>query len=298
MNAAPNHVPTASSITSDARIGARRVLLLTAPITVIAAVTSTLGLTDAALYRGTLVWTAQAVAQDFADLVLVLPLLVVSAWFAARGSRRGWLVWLGALSYLVYTFVIYAFAVHHNRLFLAYVAVLGGTLWALVIGLWCTDWDDIQSRFAARAPVRPIGVLLIAAAVLFCLLWLADEVPAALSGAVPQSIVDAGVMTNPVHVIDLAVMLPAMAMAGRLAWRRRAMGYGLAVVLLVNVVLQDAAITTMMVYARRAGLPSSAAMIGVFAALGGATLAALVWYLRSMAADDDAQRRADVMTTS
>lgn len=274
--------PADRAAADDAPAGAPRVLMLTVPIAIVVAATSALGLTDASLYRGPLAWTTQAVAQDLADAVFVLPALVVSAWLAARGSRRGWLVWLGALSYLVYTFLIYAFAVQHNRLFLAYVAVLGASVWALVFGLAGTDWGAIRERFGANAPVRPIGLLLLVPAVLFYLLWLSDEVPAALSGTVPQAVLDTGVPTNPVHVIDLSVMLPAMAIVGLWAWRRRPIGYGLAVVLLVNVVLQNAAIATMMAFALRAGLPGGIAQIGVFAGIGAVMLAAVGWHLRAM----------------
>lgn len=274
--------PADRASADDAPAGAPRVLMLTVPIAIVVAATSALGLTDASLYRGPLAWTTQAVAQDLADAVFVLPALVVSAWLAARGSRRGWLVWLGALSYLVYTFLIYAFAVQHNRLFLAYVAVLGASVWALVFGLAGTDWGAIRERFGANAPVRPIGLLLLVPAVLFYLLWLSDEVPAALSGTVPQAVLDTGVPTNPVHVIDLSVMLPAMAIVGLWAWRRRPIGYGLAVVLLVNVVLQNAAIATMMAFALRAGLPGGIAQIGVFAGIGAVMLAAVGWHLRAM----------------
>lgn len=274
--------PADRAAAADAPAGARRVLWLTIPIALVVAATSALGLTEASLYRGPLAWTTQAVAQDLADAVFVLPALVVSAWLAARGSRRGWLVWLGALSYLVYTFLIYAFAVQHNRLFLAYVAVLGASVWALVFGLAGTDWGAIRERFGANAPVRPIGLLLLVPAVLFYLLWLSDEVPAALSGTVPQAVLDTGVPTNPVHVIDLSVMLPAMAIVGLWAWRRRPIGYGLAVVLLVNVVLQNAAIATMMAFALRAGLPGGIAQIGVFAGIGAVMLAAVGWHLRAM----------------
>lgn len=256
-------------------------LRLTAPLAVLVATASITGLAVPGFYRDPVAWSTQAIAQDLADLAFVLPVLVVSALLAARGSRRGWLVWLGALSYLVYTFVIYAFAVHHNRLFLVYVAALGCALWALIGGLVRTDWDDVRASLSPRAPVRVMGLLLLVPAVLFYLLWLSEEVPAALSGTIPQAIVDSGVPTNPVHVLDLSTMLPAMALVGWWAWRGRAIGYGLAPVLLVNTLFQNVAIATMMAVALRAGQPAEPAMIAVFAGMGATVLAALVWYFRA-----------------
>lgn len=47
---------------------------------------------------------------------------------------------------------------------------------------------------------------------------------------------DTGLATNPVHVLDLAIFLPAMALAGVLLARRHASGFGLAPVVLGAVV--------------------------------------------------------------
>jgi hypothetical protein len=80
------------------------------------------------LYRDTPYFAVQAVAQDFISLTVVLPTVAVSAFLASRGSHRAQLVWLGALVYLVYSYVIDAFAVRFNSMFLVYVALLGCSL--------------------------------------------------------------------------------------------------------------------------------------------------------------------------
>lgn len=275
-------VATSRAAPTIARLPGAAWLRLTAPIAALVALVSVTGLAVPDLYRGPDAWTLQAVAQDAADLVQVVPLLVGSALLAARGSRRAWLVWLGALSYLVYTFLIYAFAVEHNRLFLAYVAVLGLSVWALIGGLAATDMRAIASRFRPDAPLRPVALLLGGPGALFYLLWLAEEVPAALSGTIPAGVVDNGVATNPVHVVDLAMMLPAMIAVGAWLWRREARGYALAPVLLVNMLCQNAAIATMMAWALRAGQPGEPALVAAFAGLAVVVLAALVAFLRAL----------------
>jgi hypothetical protein len=77
-------------------------------------------------------WSAQGVGQDIVNLLVVWPALLVSTYFVAKGSVRALLVWLGLLVYIVYSYVLYAFFVHFNRLFLVYTAVLGLAFWALV----------------------------------------------------------------------------------------------------------------------------------------------------------------------
>src|SRR5262252_1287924 len=69
-------------------------------------------------------WAAQGVGQDWVDLVVAVPWLVLSGIFAQRGSRAALLLLAGGLVYTLYEFVIYALALHFNALFLVYCAVL------------------------------------------------------------------------------------------------------------------------------------------------------------------------------
>src|SRR5271165_2492660 len=184
-------------------------LWLTVPITVLVILVSAVGLWVPNFYRGPLSWTVQGVAQDFTDLVVVLPVLVISGFLAARGSQRARLVWLGALSYLVYSFVLYAFGVYFNTLFLVYVATLGCCLWALIGGMASTDWGEIKQQFLSDTPVKIVSVLLLIQVVLFYLTWLKEDIPAFLSGTIPATVLESGLATNPVHVLDMAALLPA-----------------------------------------------------------------------------------------
>ena len=74
--------------------------------------------------------------------LLAVPVLVVASMLTSRGSARGTLPWLGALSYLLYNSVLFLFATPFNELFLLYVAMLSLSLWsglALIRGI---DIDD------------------------------------------------------------------------------------------------------------------------------------------------------------
>jgi hypothetical protein len=257
-------------------------LWLTVPIAVLVMVVSGIGLWVPDFYRGALAWTVQGVAQDFIDLLIVLPVLVISAFLAYHGSPRARLIWLGALSYLVYGFMIYAFGVFFNALFLVYVAALGCCLWALIGGMAATDWREIRNRFATNTPVKIVSVLLLIQVVLFYLTWLKEDVPALLSGTIPATVVESGLATNPVHVLDMAVLLPAIAMSAILLWRKQTLGYGLAAVVLTNVILQCVGIAGIMIFSLRAGLPAGTELIIVFAVLAAVDLALLVWHLSHM----------------
>ncbi len=53
-------------------------------------------------------WAAQGIGQNWVDLVLVAPLLALSAFFTRRGSRPFTLLRAGAVSYALYSVVLYA----------------------------------------------------------------------------------------------------------------------------------------------------------------------------------------------
>jgi hypothetical protein len=257
-------------------------LWLTVPIAVLLMLMSGIGLWVPDFYRGALTWTVQGVAQDFIDLVIVLPVLVVSAALAARGSQRAQLIWLGTLSYLVYSFVIYAFGVYFNALFLVYVAALGCCLWALIGGMATTDWGEIRAQFATQTPVKIVSLLLLIQVVLFYLTWLKEDIPAILSGTIPATVVESDLATNPVHVLDMAAMLPGIALSAIWLWRRQTLGYGLVAVTLTNVIFQCVSIVTIMIFSARAGLPAAAELIIVFAVLAAIDLTLLLWHLSHM----------------
>jgi hypothetical protein len=169
----------------------------------------------------------QATAQDIVNLTLVAPLLIVLAALAARGSVRAILCWLGCLIFTVYNYAIYAMSIHFGPLFLPWVAVFGLALFALVGALSILDISVVKTWFAGRA-MRLSGWYLIVVAGLFASLWLGEIVPDLLAGGASRSASAWQVPTNPVHVLDLAFFLPAVAISGVLLLRRHPLGYATA----------------------------------------------------------------------
>lgn len=258
-------------------------LWLTLPIAILTVIATGSELFVDGLFRGdSSSFVAQAIGQDIVTLGVGLPALVMGGVLAGRGSERARLVWLGILAYLVYTYVIYAFQVRFNPLFLVYVALLGCSLYALIGGLATTDFEHVRARFMQRTPVRATGIFLCVVAVLFYCSWLGEVVPALVMGGIPESVAESGTPTNGVHVLDMAWMLPAMILTAVWLWRKRALGYTLAGALLTFMSVLALAIMAMMVsmgfYAQTAA-PGMAVVFGVVAV---ASLGMVAWYLRGL----------------
>ena len=247
---------------------------------VVALVGSAIGLADVdGIYgRETAPFVDQAIAQDLVNLTLAAPATLLLAWRAWRGSLRAGLLWTGVLTFTVYNYAIYTVSIHVGPLFLAWVAVLGLTLWSLVGGLRALRPAAVAMELAA-APRRVVGWYLLVIGGVFTLLWLSDIVPAMIEGRVPQAAADLDLPSNPVHVLDLAVFLPAVIAVGRLVLLRRPTGLTLAPAAVVFLVMTGLPIlVTPFVTAARGGEPAWPVMgpVGAITAVGVVVLVALL----------------------
>jgi hypothetical protein len=257
-------------------------LWLTIPVGILLAIAAGGGAFIPGLYRDASGFAAQAISQDFISLIVVLPALIASALLANRGSAGARLVWLGALVYLVYTYVVAAFDVRFNPLFLVYVALLGCSLYGLIGGLVTTNLAGIQTSFTGKTPVKVVSLYLAVLALLFYFLWLKEVVPASLAGVTPQSVLDNGTPTNAVHVLDMAWILPAFGIAAVRLWGKKPLGYTLAGALLTYTVLLILAILSMVVVMTREGIPVVVPQVVIFGTLFAISLGMLIYYMRGL----------------
>src|SRR6266702_5261825 len=194
-------------------------------------IASSAGLFLKSLYaRETMSWTVQAYGQDIANIVAAAALFI-AVYFVSKGSVKAFLVWIGLVIALIYPYIIYAFDIHFNSLFLVYVAIVGLSFYTLVGSLM--HLDNLQPSFAATTKARLVSVFLLLVAVLFSLLWLREDIPALLTGKIPQTVTESGLFKSPVHVLDLGLYLPARIITAILLWRRKLLGYIVAIPLLV-----------------------------------------------------------------
>jgi len=223
-----------SIISSETKIW----LWLSVAAVIIEIIGNIIGLSVKSIYSTlTPVFFPQAIAQDIASLIIISPLWLVLAILALRGSLRSYLLWLGVLFFTVYNYVIYTFSVPFGLLFPLWVAVLGLSLFSLIGGIVSVDHKAIKAAFTNRLATRIVAWSLIVIAILFALLWLSEDVPALLSGNVPQSVVDMAIPTNPVHILDLAFFLPGVIIVSIMLLKGKPLGFVLAPAALTFLIL-------------------------------------------------------------
>jgi SAM-dependent methyltransferase len=255
------------------------------PLVVLVALTGWAGLFWPSTYgRETTSWATQAIGGDVVNLFVVAPLLLLAALGLHRGSLPARLVWLGTLGYLLYNFLIYCFAVHFNALFLVYCTVLGLSFFGFVGGALPLDPSAVAAAYGSRAPVRTTAIVFLLMASMTTVQWVREIVDAIVSGQVPRSVVETGLPVNPIWVLDLCFLLPALAVTGVLLLRRRPLAFVLAPTLLVVLALISAELVAIGTAMLRAGLSHGYGAIGVVAALGTGFTALLIRFLRAGAA--------------
>ncbi|MBN1439430.1 MAG: hypothetical protein JW929_08480 [Anaerolineales bacterium] len=165
--------------------------------------------------------------NDAANLIIGLPILLGSMAFAARGKLAGLLLWLGALLYIFYNYLIYFFSMPLDSAIPAYlllVLLCGYALLRLRHGI---DGEAVRNRLAGAVPERLAGGVLAVLGALY--LFLA-------AGKIVASIVRGPLLTDTelaLNLTDLAVS-PLWILGGVMLWRRKAAGYAFGLGLLFS----------------------------------------------------------------
>ena len=259
----------------------RSILLwITVPLCIVLAITA-IGAFRPGIYgQEKPVSASGGIASDIVDLFLILPILVCSTILARRGSLRGVLIWAGTLGFLTYNFLIYTFDVRFNMMFPAYCAVLGLSFYGLMTAREFLSPDEVAKTFSNGAPRKSVAAVFLFIAVSAAAGELKEILSAIRSGQAPPSVADTGQFTNPIHVLDLCFLLPALVIAAVLLLRRREKGFVLAPVLSVVLILISVEVIAIMVVLFNKGLATDFSPIVSFGAAGAVVMLLLIWYLR------------------
>ena len=142
----------------DALRPARR---LTLALLLVMATQALTGLLFTAAYRDVEWIRATWFGNDWATLVIAIPLLVLGLVRSSAGSVRGLLLWLGLVGYSLYNYAFYLFGAALNAFFPIYVAGVVSAGAVLILLLSHIDPRRVTARFRSTTPVRLIGAALV-----------------------------------------------------------------------------------------------------------------------------------------
>jgi hypothetical protein len=193
---------------------------------------------------------------DLVTLVLALPLLLWASIGTRRAATRARLVAAGCLAYLAYTYAYDVFGNGFTDLLLLHVAVLTGSVVALIRAL--TALGTAAVPIAPRA-ARGVSVVLGTLAAALGGMWISVCVAYAVTGELPEGslLVETDQVVQLGIVLDLAVLVPLYGTAAVLLWLGRWWGVVLAGLSLVAGVLHQFSYLVALLFQGAADVPGA-----------------------------------------
>ncbi len=104
---------------------------------------------------------------DVINIIIALPILLLSIWHARKGGLLGILCLPGGLLYINYIFSIYLIGTNFNLLFILYLLIVTISLYTLVGFMSKLNYNSLNSKLSEKIPPKIVGGLLISIAVIF-----------------------------------------------------------------------------------------------------------------------------------
>lgn len=159
-----------------------------------------------------------ALANDLANLVIGVPVLLGSMWLSKRDELAGLLLWPGALMYTFYNYFAYMVSVPPSWVYLSYPLIVCLSFYSTIAIAASIDRHGIQMRLRGSVPERLSGGVLIILGGFVIIRVFAVFVTAILEGT--------GIAPTDFAVLlaDLLIS-PAWVIGGSALWRKTPFGY-------------------------------------------------------------------------
>lgn len=205
---------------------------------------------------------AQGIAQDIVTIVLGVPLLVISLFYALRGSLKGRLLLTGTLGYFLYTYISYVFLWMYNPMFIVYVILMSASFFSFILLMMSFNINNLGSAFSRKLPVRFLGGFQIFFAIALFLLWMKKIIPTITNGTIPLGLEH--YTTLVIQGLDLGFIVPIALLSGVMIIKRKPFGYLLSSIIIMKGFTMGAALTAMIISQYFAGVSMSIIEIIMF----------------------------------
>jgi hypothetical protein len=163
-------------------------------------------------------------------------------------------------------------SVAYNEMFLAYVALFAASLYAFVLAFASVDLEALAVRFSPRMPRRSPGIFMLVSGVVVFAIWLMAPVTSLMTGKPPDRLDIYTTLFTLANALDMAVIAPASILAGLLILRQTALGYLIALALLVLEAMLAPMIAAQMVSQLSAGVELTPGLYAILRNISESTL--------------------------
>ncbi|MEN8242397.1 MAG: hypothetical protein ABFS17_10780 [Chloroflexota bacterium] len=156
--------------------------------------------------------------NDVVNLLVGVPILLLSLWLTRSGKLRGLLLWPGALVYVIYNYIAYLVAMPLGWMSLVYLALEVLSIFVLIVVFSSIKMDEVGEKLDGKVPARFAGGI-VAVFGFFFILRVLIIIVGSVIGNTPIEKIELATL-----VADLAIS-PLMVIGGISLWRRKAFGY-------------------------------------------------------------------------
>lgn len=188
---------------------------------------------------------AQGRASDLVTLILGIPLLATSLYFAIKGSFKGRVILTGTLGYFLYTYMSYTFLWMYNIFFIIYVVLMSLSMFSFILAMMTFDVEKITFHFKKELPVKFLGGFQVFLAFTIGMMWLGKLAPSIFKGKVPEGLEH--YTTLVIQGMDLGIMVPVAVLSGVLLIKRKPFGYLLSSVIIIKAITMLSSISAMII---------------------------------------------------
>lgn len=255
-------------------------------IAIFAVIASAGGLLLDSLYRDNAFVKTTWLGNDAVTLFLTVPILVAAMVLSNRKDPKGpqrplgsaYLIWMGALDYMLYNYAFYLFGAAFNWFFLVYATLLALSILALIFGLVNLDVNGISQQVRKDAPVKWIGGYFLFVASGLGLVYLIQSIGFIFTDSVPAIVTMSGHPTNVVFALDLTLLIPWLILGAVWLMKRQPWGYVIAGILNVKGPLYTLVLAVNSILVLNAGITqtSELPLWGTLTALG--LIASVLFY--------------------
>jgi hypothetical protein len=243
-------------------MNAKPATLLSIFIATLATIASAGGLLLNGLYRDNAFVVTTWLGNDAVTLFLAVPSRVAAMVLSNRKDPKGlrrplgsaYLIWMGALDYMLYNYAFYLFGAAFNWFFLVYAALLALSILALIFGLLDLNANTIAGKFRERTPIKWIGGYFLFVASGLGLVYLIQSIGFIFTDALPAIVTMSGHTTNVVFALDLTLLIPWLSLGAFWLMKRQPWGYVIAGILNVKGPLYTLVLAVNSILLVRAGI--------------------------------------------
>lgn len=199
-----------------------RSLTLEYAISVVVAIIMVVASAVGIMYRSVIYPTEKLsigfVSTDLLNLVVGLPVLLVSMWLTRRGKLTGLLCWPGALFYVLYIYTSYL-AIPVSVLLIPHIFLITLSAYSIIGIIASVNCDAVRQRLSGVIPAKTTGCILTSIAILVVVYQIVRIITVLINQTPPDNV------ELVQWIDDLVVGSPALLVGGYLLLRRKALGY-------------------------------------------------------------------------